>query len=124
MVRLQQNIEDLKAASGQDNEEEKVLHFSIIRLVRCQNIDDGRESKRFCLFVLSQERKQLIDKQYNTDREKLQRIRLLMVTTSTQQQITGSRSITNEVTDNTLLITRRQIESSENETTNKQTASS
>ncbi|XP_056280266.1 coiled-coil domain-containing protein 93 isoform X2 [Pseudoliparis swirei] len=47
MARLQQNIEELKAASGQDTEEEK-------------------------------ERNQLIDKQYNTDREKLQKIRLLM----------------------------------------------
>ncbi|XP_059198888.1 coiled-coil domain-containing protein 93 [Centropristis striata] len=47
MARLQQNIEELKTASGQDTEEEK-------------------------------ERNQLIDKQYNTDREKLQKIRLLM----------------------------------------------
>ncbi|XP_029690061.1 coiled-coil domain-containing protein 93 isoform X1 [Takifugu rubripes] len=47
MVRLQQNIEELKAASGQDNEEEK-------------------------------ERNQLMDRQCDTDREKLQRIRLLM----------------------------------------------
>ncbi|KAM6955649.1 coiled-coil domain-containing protein 93 isoform 2-T2 [Lycodopsis pacificus] len=47
MVRLQQNIEELKTVSGQDTEEEK-------------------------------ERNQLIDKQYNTDREKLQKIRLLM----------------------------------------------
>ncbi|XP_074550972.1 coiled-coil domain-containing protein 93 [Halichoeres trimaculatus] len=47
MVRLQQNIEELKTASGQDTEEEK-------------------------------ERNQLIDKQYNTDREKLQKIRLVM----------------------------------------------
>ncbi|XP_027146870.1 coiled-coil domain-containing protein 93 isoform X1 [Larimichthys crocea] len=46
MVRLQQNIEELKTASGPDAEEE--------------------------------ERNQLIDKQYNTDREKLQKIRLLM----------------------------------------------
>uniref|UniRef100_A0A8C9Z2D6 Coiled-coil domain-containing protein 93 n=1 Tax=Sander lucioperca TaxID=283035 RepID=A0A8C9Z2D6_SANLU len=47
MARLQQNIEELKASSGQDTEEEK-------------------------------ERNQLIDKQYNSDREKLQKIRLLM----------------------------------------------
>ncbi|XP_042350923.1 coiled-coil domain-containing protein 93 [Plectropomus leopardus] len=47
MTRLQQNIEELKTASGQDTEEEK-------------------------------ERNQLIDKQYNTDKEKLQKIRLLM----------------------------------------------
>ncbi|XP_040914056.1 coiled-coil domain-containing protein 93 [Toxotes jaculatrix] len=47
MTRLQQNIEELKMASGQDTEEER-------------------------------ERNQLIDKQYNTDREKLQKIRLLM----------------------------------------------
>ncbi|XP_044071643.1 coiled-coil domain-containing protein 93 [Siniperca chuatsi] len=47
MARLQQNIEELKTASGQDTEEEM-------------------------------ERNQLIDKQYNTDREKLQKIRLLM----------------------------------------------
>ncbi|XP_056145527.1 coiled-coil domain-containing protein 93 [Lampris incognitus] len=47
MARLQQNIEDLKMASGDDTEEER-------------------------------ERKQVIDKQYNTDREKLQKIRLLM----------------------------------------------
>ncbi|XP_041638331.1 coiled-coil domain-containing protein 93 isoform X2 [Cheilinus undulatus] len=47
MTRLQQNIEELKTASGQDTEEEK-------------------------------ERNQLIDKQYNTDREKLQKIRLVM----------------------------------------------
>ncbi|KAM4731604.1 coiled-coil domain-containing protein 93 isoform 2-T2 [Anableps anableps] len=47
MVRLQQNIEELKSASGQDTEEE-------------------------------QERSQLIDQQYNSDREKLQKIRLLM----------------------------------------------
>ncbi|KAJ4932889.1 hypothetical protein JOQ06_029728, partial [Pogonophryne albipinna] len=47
MARLQQNIGDLKMASGQDTDEEK-------------------------------ERNQLIDKQYNTDREKLQKIRLLM----------------------------------------------
>ncbi|XP_068602312.1 coiled-coil domain-containing protein 93 isoform X2 [Brachionichthys hirsutus] len=47
MVRLQQNIEELKTESGQDTEEEK-------------------------------ERNQLIDEQYDTDREKLQKIRLLM----------------------------------------------
>ncbi|KAM9850579.1 coiled-coil domain-containing protein 93 isoform 2-T2 [Aulostomus maculatus] len=47
MARLQQNIEELKMASGQDTEEDK-------------------------------ERNQLIDKQYSTDREKLQKIRLLM----------------------------------------------
>ncbi|XP_071341191.1 coiled-coil domain-containing protein 93 isoform X2 [Trachinotus anak] len=47
MSRLQQSIEELKMASGQDTEEEK-------------------------------ERNQLIDKQYDTDREKLQKIRLLM----------------------------------------------
>ncbi|XP_069011293.1 coiled-coil domain-containing protein 93 isoform X1 [Embiotoca jacksoni] len=47
MSRLQQNIEELKVASGEDTEEEK-------------------------------ERNQLIDRQYNTDREKLQKIRLLM----------------------------------------------
>uniref|UniRef100_UPI0037E9381F coiled-coil domain-containing protein 93 n=1 Tax=Semicossyphus pulcher TaxID=241346 RepID=UPI0037E9381F len=47
MTRLQQNIEELKTASGQDTEEER-------------------------------ERNQLIDKQYNTDREKLQKIRLVM----------------------------------------------
>ncbi|XP_047457539.1 coiled-coil domain-containing protein 93 isoform X2 [Mugil cephalus] len=47
MTRLQQSIEELKSASGQDSEEEK-------------------------------DRNQLIDKQYNTDREKLQKIRLLM----------------------------------------------
>ncbi|RVE57765.1 hypothetical protein OJAV_G00202500 [Oryzias javanicus] len=46
MTRLQQNIEELKSASGQDAEEEK--------------------------------RNQLIDAQYNSDREKLQKIRLLM----------------------------------------------
>ena len=34
------------------------------------------------LFLSFQERSQLIDKQYNTDREKLQKIRLLMVTLS------------------------------------------
>ncbi|KAL0963563.1 hypothetical protein UPYG_G00308020 [Umbra pygmaea] len=47
MVRLQQNIENLKMESGDDTEDEK-------------------------------ERSQLIDKQYNADREKLQKIRLLM----------------------------------------------
>ncbi|XP_030199620.1 coiled-coil domain-containing protein 93 isoform X1 [Gadus morhua] len=47
MSRLQQNIEDLKLASGEDTEEKM-------------------------------ERNQLIDKQYNLDREKLQKIRLLM----------------------------------------------
>uniref|UniRef100_A0A7N6F714 Coiled-coil domain-containing protein 93 n=1 Tax=Anabas testudineus TaxID=64144 RepID=A0A7N6F714_ANATE len=47
MTRLQQNIEELKMASGHDTEDNK-------------------------------ERNQLIDKQYNTDREKLQKIRLLM----------------------------------------------
>ncbi|XP_051258830.1 coiled-coil domain-containing protein 93 isoform X2 [Dicentrarchus labrax] len=47
MVRLQQNIEELKKASGQNTEEDE-------------------------------ERNQLIDKQYDTDREKLQKIRLLM----------------------------------------------
>ncbi|PWA18818.1 hypothetical protein CCH79_00020491, partial [Gambusia affinis] len=47
MVRLQQNIEELKSASGQDTEEE-------------------------------QERRQLIDQQYNSDKEKLQKVRLLM----------------------------------------------
>ncbi|XP_076602526.1 coiled-coil domain-containing protein 93 isoform X3 [Chaetodon auriga] len=47
MVRLQQNIEELKAASGQNTEE-------------------------------VEQRNQLIDKQHNTDREKLQKIRLLM----------------------------------------------
>uniref|UniRef100_A0A673YTQ0 Coiled-coil domain-containing protein 93 n=1 Tax=Salmo trutta TaxID=8032 RepID=A0A673YTQ0_SALTR len=47
MVRLQQNIENLKIESGDDTEDEK-------------------------------ERSQLIEKQYNTDREKLQKIRLLM----------------------------------------------
>uniref|UniRef100_A0A3P9IUX7 Coiled-coil domain-containing protein 93 n=1 Tax=Oryzias latipes TaxID=8090 RepID=A0A3P9IUX7_ORYLA len=45
MVRLQQNIEELKSASGQDLEEEK---------------------------------RNQIDAQYNSDREKLQKIRLLM----------------------------------------------
>ncbi|CDQ81400.1 unnamed protein product [Oncorhynchus mykiss] len=47
MVRLQQNIEDLKMESGDDTEDEK-------------------------------ERSQLIDKQYNTERDKLQKIRLMM----------------------------------------------
>lgn len=47
MARLQEDIEKLKTASGQDNEEEK-------------------------------ERNQLIEQQYNADREKLQKIRLLM----------------------------------------------
>ncbi|KAJ8013047.1 hypothetical protein DPEC_G00049250 [Dallia pectoralis] len=47
MVRLQQNIEDLKMESGDEREDEK-------------------------------ERSQLIDKQYDTDREKLQKIRILM----------------------------------------------
>uniref|UniRef100_A0A8C7S6Z7 Coiled-coil domain-containing protein 93 n=1 Tax=Oncorhynchus mykiss TaxID=8022 RepID=A0A8C7S6Z7_ONCMY len=47
MVRLQQNIENLKIESGDDTEDEK-------------------------------ERSQLIEKQYNTDKEKLQKIRLLM----------------------------------------------
>ncbi|XP_056245825.1 coiled-coil domain-containing protein 93 isoform X1 [Seriola aureovittata] len=47
MSRLQQSIEELKMASGQDTEEET-------------------------------ERNQLIEKQYDTDREKLQKIRLLM----------------------------------------------
>ncbi|KAF7657461.1 hypothetical protein LDENG_00026590 [Lucifuga dentata] len=47
MSRLQQNIEELKTASGNETEEEK-------------------------------ERNELIDKQYNTDREKLQKLRLLM----------------------------------------------
>ncbi|CAL8240822.1 unnamed protein product [Merluccius merluccius] len=47
MARLQQNMEDLKMASGEDTEEKM-------------------------------ERNQLIDKQYNSDREKLQKIRLLM----------------------------------------------
>ncbi|XP_068428066.1 coiled-coil domain-containing protein 93 [Clinocottus analis] len=47
MARLQQKIEELKAASGQDTQGEM-------------------------------ERNQLIDKQYDTDREKLQKIRLLM----------------------------------------------
>ncbi|XP_053295968.1 coiled-coil domain-containing protein 93 isoform X5 [Pleuronectes platessa] len=46
MGRLQQNIEELKMASGQDTEEK--------------------------------ERNQLIDKQYNADRDKLQKIRLVM----------------------------------------------
>ncbi|XP_060945140.1 coiled-coil domain-containing protein 93 isoform X2 [Limanda limanda] len=46
MARLQQNIEELKMASGQDTEEK--------------------------------ERNQLIDKQYNADRDKLQKIRLVM----------------------------------------------
>ncbi|XP_075873032.1 coiled-coil domain-containing protein 93 isoform X2 [Nelusetta ayraudi] len=47
MVRLQQSVEELQAAAGQDTEEEK-------------------------------ERKQLIERQYEADREKLQRMRLLM----------------------------------------------
>uniref|UniRef100_A0A672ZXF9 Coiled-coil domain-containing protein 93 n=1 Tax=Sphaeramia orbicularis TaxID=375764 RepID=A0A672ZXF9_9TELE len=47
MTRLQQNIEELKTASGQDTDEDK-------------------------------ERNELIDKQYNTDRDKLHKIRLLM----------------------------------------------
>uniref|UniRef100_A0A8C8ER29 Coiled-coil domain-containing protein 93 n=1 Tax=Oncorhynchus tshawytscha TaxID=74940 RepID=A0A8C8ER29_ONCTS len=47
MVRLQQNIENLKIESGDDTEDVK-------------------------------ERSQLIEKQYNTDKEKLQKIRLLM----------------------------------------------
>uniref|UniRef100_A0A8D3E2N8 Coiled-coil domain-containing protein 93 n=1 Tax=Scophthalmus maximus TaxID=52904 RepID=A0A8D3E2N8_SCOMX len=54
MARLQQNLEELNMASGQDTEEEKLIFF------------------------FTQERTQLIDKQYNTDREKLQKIRLLM----------------------------------------------
>uniref|UniRef100_A0AAX7TFG0 Coiled-coil domain-containing protein 93 n=1 Tax=Astatotilapia calliptera TaxID=8154 RepID=A0AAX7TFG0_ASTCA len=53
MARLQRNIQELKSASGQDTEEEKV---HIIRWLSDQ----------------------LIDKQYNTGREKLQKIRLLM----------------------------------------------
>uniref|UniRef100_A0A672IGK5 Coiled-coil domain-containing protein 93 n=1 Tax=Salarias fasciatus TaxID=181472 RepID=A0A672IGK5_SALFA len=48
MTRLQHNIEELKSSSGQDTDEEKVT---------CRS---------------------LIDKQYNADREKLQKIRLLM----------------------------------------------
>uniref|UniRef100_A0A8C5I6R2 Coiled-coil domain-containing protein 93 n=1 Tax=Gouania willdenowi TaxID=441366 RepID=A0A8C5I6R2_GOUWI len=47
MLRLQQNIEDLKSTSGPDTEELR-------------------------------ERNALIDKQYNTDKDKLQKIRLLM----------------------------------------------
>uniref|UniRef100_A0A8C7CBQ0 Coiled-coil domain-containing protein 93 n=1 Tax=Oncorhynchus kisutch TaxID=8019 RepID=A0A8C7CBQ0_ONCKI len=56
MVRLQQNIEDLKMESGDDTEDEK-------------------------------ERSQLIDKQYNTDRDKLQKIRLMMVKCTIQRKI-------------------------------------
>uniref|UniRef100_A0A8C7CBR8 Coiled-coil domain-containing protein 93 n=1 Tax=Oncorhynchus kisutch TaxID=8019 RepID=A0A8C7CBR8_ONCKI len=52
MVRLQQNIEDLKMESGDDTEDEK-----------------------------------LIDKQYNTDRDKLQKIRLMMVKCTIQRKI-------------------------------------
>uniref|UniRef100_A0AAX7V557 Coiled-coil domain-containing protein 93 n=1 Tax=Astatotilapia calliptera TaxID=8154 RepID=A0AAX7V557_ASTCA len=58
MARLQRNIQELKSASGQDTEEEKV---HIIRWLSSLT-----------------ERDQLIDKQYNTGREKLQKIRLLM----------------------------------------------
>uniref|UniRef100_A0A1A7X1V8 Coiled-coil domain-containing protein 93 n=1 Tax=Iconisemion striatum TaxID=60296 RepID=A0A1A7X1V8_9TELE len=47
MSRLQQNIEELKSASGQDTQDER-------------------------------ERSQLIEEQHNSDREKLQKIRLLM----------------------------------------------
>uniref|UniRef100_A0A672ZWG1 Coiled-coil domain-containing protein 93 n=1 Tax=Sphaeramia orbicularis TaxID=375764 RepID=A0A672ZWG1_9TELE len=54
MTRLQQNIEELKTASGQDTDEDKV---------RLNIMTNGNE---------------LIDKQYNTDRDKLHKIRLLM----------------------------------------------
>uniref|UniRef100_A0A669F9M6 Coiled-coil domain-containing protein 93 n=1 Tax=Oreochromis niloticus TaxID=8128 RepID=A0A669F9M6_ORENI len=58
MARLQRSIQELKSASGQDTEEEKVHAI---------------------LWLLSlTERDQLIDRQYNTGREKLQKIRLLM----------------------------------------------
>ena len=72
MVRLQQSIEELRAASGQDSEEEKVGRATRSGHVTALSAD------WLCLCL--QERKQLIDKQYNSDREKLQRIRLLMVT--------------------------------------------
>uniref|UniRef100_A0A672IIP9 Coiled-coil domain-containing protein 93 n=1 Tax=Salarias fasciatus TaxID=181472 RepID=A0A672IIP9_SALFA len=58
MTRLQHNIEELKSSSGQDTDEEKVT---------CRSA-----------FGSSALRNELIDKQYNADREKLQKIRLLM----------------------------------------------
>uniref|UniRef100_A0A8P4JZ67 Coiled-coil domain-containing protein 93 n=1 Tax=Dicentrarchus labrax TaxID=13489 RepID=A0A8P4JZ67_DICLA len=62
MVRLQQNIEELKKASGQNTEEDEVqLDSPPTHLISYYNILES-----------------LIDKQYDTDREKLQKIRLLM----------------------------------------------
>uniref|UniRef100_A0A672ZWJ2 Coiled-coil domain-containing protein 93 n=1 Tax=Sphaeramia orbicularis TaxID=375764 RepID=A0A672ZWJ2_9TELE len=55
MTRLQQNIEELKTASGQDTDEDKVR-----------------------LNIMTNGFNYLIDKQYNTDRDKLHKIRLLM----------------------------------------------
>lgn len=75
MARLQQSVEELKAAAGQDNEEEKVptRPAPFCPLLPCHSLTAD------CVCVL-QERKQLIDRQYEGDREKLQRMRLLMVT--------------------------------------------
>uniref|UniRef100_A0A672ZUV9 Coiled-coil domain-containing protein 93 n=1 Tax=Sphaeramia orbicularis TaxID=375764 RepID=A0A672ZUV9_9TELE len=61
MTRLQQNIEELKTASGQDTDEDKV---------RLNIMTNG--------FNYVHSRNELIDKQYNTDRDKLHKIRLLM----------------------------------------------
>uniref|UniRef100_A0AAR2JGI4 Coiled-coil domain-containing protein 93 n=1 Tax=Pygocentrus nattereri TaxID=42514 RepID=A0AAR2JGI4_PYGNA len=59
MTRLQQRIEDLKIEFGDEADDQKV---------------HSNHSKCVGVYTMSQ----LIDQQYNTDREKLQKIRLLM----------------------------------------------
>uniref|UniRef100_A0A671KPY5 Coiled-coil domain-containing protein 93 n=1 Tax=Sinocyclocheilus anshuiensis TaxID=1608454 RepID=A0A671KPY5_9TELE len=61
MTRLQQNIEELKLEYGEEGDEKKVLVSQI-----------------YPLHVYLKEMNILIDQQYTADREKLQKIRLLM----------------------------------------------
>uniref|UniRef100_A0A8B9KLJ6 Coiled-coil domain-containing protein 93 n=1 Tax=Astyanax mexicanus TaxID=7994 RepID=A0A8B9KLJ6_ASTMX len=67
MTRLQQSIEDLKIEFGDEADDQKVLKsLPLLHILHT-----------WCSTVHN-ERSQLIDQQYNTDREKLQKIRLLM----------------------------------------------
>ena len=85
MVRLQQNIENLKIESGDNTEEEKVAYINLSSHVQfthvCQYVKSLSLALTSVMFSLSlsKERSLLFDKQHSMDREKLQKIRLLMV---------------------------------------------